>query len=46
MWLQGRLDLVAEPESGDRQLVWDTYRKGLHLTLFYPGPFFRKYKPC
>lgn len=23
MWLQGRLDLVAEPESGDRQLVWD-----------------------
>lgn len=46
MWLQSRLDLVAEPESGDRQVVWDTYRKGLLLTLSYPAPFLGNINPA
>lgn len=36
--LQGGLDLVAEPESGDRQGIQDIYSQGLFLTLLYPAP--------
>lgn len=38
MCLQGGLDLVAEPESEDRQMVQDIYGQGRLLTLPDPAP--------